>query len=93
MCSDIYCIRFKTIKGANISIDLDENCPVGILIIHFYIKINNIREIMRVFNFKTSFVNNSTVLRINDNTPIKKIFNNNLNPCVLVDDNDNLIGG
>ena len=83
--SDCFNVIFKTDIGRNLIIPLDENCPVGISIIYFFIR-TNISEIVKVFDDKIRFLYNDTFLRINDNTPIKKIFINNPNPRVYVKD-------
>ena len=75
-------IIFETNRGQNYIIALDGNCPVGMSIIHFFIR-TNLSEIIQAFNNKICFFFNGTLLRIIDSTPIKKMFNGQ-NPKVFV---------
>ena len=70
---------------------LDEDCPVNMAIAFYSIE-NNI--INRVYDKNiVSFLFNAYKLRIYDDTPIKNIFKYRPNPRVIVNDNNNLIGG
>ena len=87
-------VIFKTTQGSTKTLILDENCPIGIAIIHYFIKCNFLRGILLTKLRKIRLLFDSTILRIEDNTPIKEIFKNcPKNPGVLVNDVDNLIGG
>ena len=85
-------INFKTFQGQSNIIALDGNCPVGISIIHYFIKINNISEIIKVFNKKICFSFNINQLIIYDSTPIKENFKELRNPKFLVEEKGNLLG-
>ena len=88
--SNLFNVIFETMSGRKLLIALDENCPVGILIIHFFMR-TNISEIMKTFDSEISFIYNANHLRINDNTPIKKIFGFIRNPRVSVVDRYDLV--
>ena len=73
---------------------LDINCPIGMAIIYYCMKLKRTPYfIMRILSEKTIFLYNYIKLRIQDETPIKEIFENNRDVSVLVTDTDNLIGG
>ena len=87
-------VIFKTTRGSRELLVLDENCPIGIAIIHYFFKCNLLRGISHTKQGKIRLFLHSTILRIEDNTPIKEIFKGCQNNTVLVhDDGNNLIGG
>ena len=86
-------VIFKTTQGSTVTFVLDENCPIGIAIIHYFFKCNFPRGIWHTKQGKIRLFLHSTILRIEDNTPIKEIFKDCLNNPVLVQDGEGLIGG
>ena len=85
---------FVTVMGSRTQLILDENCPIGIAIIHYFIKCNFIRGILHAKLKKLRFIYNAIALRLEDNTPIKEIFKNcGREPTVVINDIDNLVGG
>ena len=69
------------------SITLSDDCPIGIALIHYYLKLGRINYIMTIINGGKpesiiSFCNMK--LEIEDKTPIKEIFKSNDNPHVKV---------
>ena len=87
-------VIFKTTRGSRELLVLDENCPIGIAIIHYFINCNFLRGILLTKLQKIRLLFNSTILRIEDNTPIKEIFKNcGREPTVVINDIDNLVGG
>ena len=91
--SQIKAITFKTDLGIAINIVLDGNCPIGIALIFFLIKLKIINGIGRILDKFLIFLYNSNKIRIDDSTPIKEFFKDSLNPVVLAINTDNLIGG
>ena len=84
-------IIFANTTGYISNYFLDEDCPVNMAIAFYSIE-NNI--INRVYDKNVvSFLFNACKLRIYDDTPIKNIFEYRPNPRIIVNDNDNLIGG
>ena len=67
-------VIFKTTEGSTKALILDENCPIGIAIIHYFINSNFLRGILLTKLQKIRLLFDSTILRIEDNTPIKEIF-------------------
>ena len=86
-------VIFKTTQGLTVSFVLDENCPIGNAIIYYFFKCNFPRGIFLTIRQKIRLLFNSTILRIEDNTPIKEIFKNCPMKPVLVYDLYNLMGG
>ena len=86
-------VIFKTIQGSTTVFHLDENCPVEIAIIHYFIRCNFIRGILRMKLKKVRFILNNTIIRLEENAPIKEIFKNCPNIPILVNHSEGLIGG
>ena len=86
-------IHFQNTKGIFTHLSLDDNCPVGIAIIYYLIKSKLTDGISNLRKGLISFVYVSTLLRIEDSTPIKKIFGCGPDPLVIVNDLNNLPSG
>ena len=90
--TDVYSITFNTTQGEKTVIPLDGNCPVGIAIIYYCLKFKK-RCVSGLKGKKISFLFNAVLLRYEDLTPIKEIFQKISNPRVVVNSIENLIGG
>ena len=90
--SKIINVTFITTQGYKKDISLDEDCPVHMAIIIFgFLSQENF--VKKINDKKLVFIFNAYQLRINDETPIKIFFNNTINPRVVINDVDSLIGG
>jgi hypothetical protein len=89
----IYTINFQY-NGKTIKVCLTEDCPLRMAIIYYLIKINREVLILQFFDGKLEFffIYNGAKLKINNNTPIKDIFDMSLNPLVKVFESKNIIG-
>ena len=89
----IYTIHFQY-NGKTIKVCLTEDCPLRMAIIYYLIKINREVLILQFFDGKLEFffIYNCAKLKINNNTPIKDIFDMSLNPLVKVFESKNIIG-
>ena len=86
----IYNVIFKVSFEGNIfRITLDGDCPIGMAIFIFFFETN---KICSLFNEELYFVFNASKLNIYDKTPIKLIFNEMINPTIIVDLINPLIG-
>ena len=84
---------FKTTNGYTRNFCFDEDCPLS-MAITIYCYENQINNFYEKINEKgLSFIFNSTVLRITDETPVKLVFGCGLHPNIIVNDINNLIGG
>ena len=91
--NQIYRLIFRLTNGKISSIALDGECPLEQAII-FYCKQftdNNIYQ--RVLNGQIAFIYNAMKLNIHDKTPIKSIFFISMNPNIVVNDSNIIIGG
>ena len=80
------CFYNITYQKANsiYTISLNGNCPVGLSIILIFIKYNNIRAIIKVFNDTLLLFYNGRKLKISDNTPIRETFRVNSIPKIII---------
>ena len=81
-------IVFKnSTTGISNSITLSDDCPIGVALIHYYMKLGRINYIMTIINGgkPESIISFCDMkLEIEDKTPIKEIFKSNNNPHVEV---------
>ena len=91
--SNVINVTFNTTKGIKTFIPLDRDCPLRMAII-IYGFISQAKNLFQgIKKNEIVFLFNATMLRFNDETPIKIIFENSPCPRVLVNDVTNLIGG
>ena len=91
--SNIINVTFATANGIKTFIPLDGDCPLRMAII-IYGFISQAKNLFQgIKKNEIVFLFNATMLRFNDETPIKIIFENSPCPRVLVNDVTNLIGG
>ena len=83
---------FKNTQGVSNTIILDEDCPINMAIIIYASESKTQNVYNRIINGRIAFLFGATLLRINDETPIKLIFKNTYYPKVVVNPSDNLIG-
>ena len=91
--SNVKNLIFKTNQGISTTVPLDEDCPINMAIMIYVSKLKNKNLYKKIINNRIVFLSIGQVLRINDETPIKLIFNNMQNPKIVVNEKDDLIGG
>jgi len=87
-------IIFKTTRGAITNIIFDVNDSVSNLLKKYLKRIDRpelISSLMEGGN-KIAFLYNANYLKINDAIKVKDIFKNDINPKIMVNDIDNMIG-
>ena len=91
--SNVINVIFLTTNGIRTAIPLDGDCPLrmAIIIYGFLSQTKNFFQMIK--NNEIVFLFNATKLRINDETPIKIVFENSDKPKVIVDDRTSLRGG
>ena len=89
--SKVMNVNFKTTQGTHFSLVLDGNCPVGMLIILFFINNKKKGLLTKLFTDEIRLSFNATILRIDNRTSIKKYFISP-NPTIMVNDTTNLWG-
>jgi len=81
-------IIFKTIQGAQINVQLNQNRTIGMALELFIERMNLEKEKVD----KINFIYNGAKIDLHDSTPLKKLFKNNNNPTIIVNDINNIIG-
>ena len=86
----IYNVIFNaSLEGNLYRITLDGDCPIEIAIFIYIFETN---KICALFNGEFNFFFNASKLNIHDKTPIKQIFYDMINPTIIVDFKNRLIG-
>jgi len=81
-------IIFKTTQGDEINIQLNQNRTIGMALELFIERMNLEKEKVD----KINFIYNGAKIDLHDSTSLKKLFKNNNNPTIIVNDINNLIG-
>ena len=87
--NQIYNVKFTTTNGSTKTFFLDPECPVEMAIIIYCIYKNKVFDLLES---RISFLYNAYKIKIRDKTHIKELFKGNVNPKIVVNDTDNLIG-
>ena len=86
-------IIFKNTKGTQSIFFLDRKNTVREMLINYLLQIQRTDSIIIKDKDEIGFIYNAHRLSFEDNTKIDNLFENSLNPIVLVNEIDNLIGG
>ena len=88
--NQIYDVIFSDTSGNFKTFHLDLYCPVEMAIISYCIYKNKVYDLIEGSIF---FLYNAYKIKIRDKTHIKEYFKVNVNPKIVVNEIDNLIGG
>lgn len=81
-------IKFKTLHGAIFNFQLNQNRTIGMALELFIERMNLKKEEID----KIYFLYNASKINLHDSTSLKKLFKNNNNPTIVVNDTNNIIG-
>ena len=91
--NQIYRLSFSPTNGIKSFFALDGECPLEQAIIFYCNQFTDNNIYQRVLNGQIDFIYNAMKLNIHDKTPIKSIFFISMNPNIVVNDSNNIIGG
>ena len=89
----IYRVMFSPAQGKKIVIALDGDCPIEQAIIFYCNEFKNNNIYQQISNGEISLIFSVMKLNIHDKTPIKNVFGVSVNPIILVNSTNNIIGG
>ena len=87
--NQIYNVIFSTTLGMTSIFRLDPDCSIGTAIIIYCFENKKVYDLI---DERISFLYNAFKLRFNDKTHLKDHFKENINPRIVINDIDNLIG-
>ncbi len=87
--NQMYNVIFATTRGMFSRFILDPDCSIGMAIIIYCVENKKVYDLI---DERISFLYNACKLRFNDKTHLKDHFKENINPRIMINDIDNLIG-